>query len=84
MEEREMHRKVTRIGNNLGVSMTEALKSIGANAGDHLIVKVINNEIRIQKKKQMDVPDGIDSEFFEILQEGMEEYHNTLKGLRNR
>lgn len=83
--EREMNRKVTRIGNSLGVSMTEALKLIGVNAGDDLTVKVIDNEIRIHKRKeQMDVPDGVDPEFFEILKEGMEEYHETLKGLKDR
>ncbi|QQK76867.1 hypothetical protein HUG15_15710 [Salicibibacter cibarius] len=49
------------------------------------MIKVIDNEIRIHKKKeQMDVSDGMDPEFFDILQEGMEEYHDTLKGLKHR
>lgn len=82
---KQMERKVTRIGNSMGISMTEALKLIGADIGDYVTIEYHDQEIRVRKKhKQMDVPQGVDPELFDVLKEGMTEYHETLKALKDR
>ncbi|MBB6451059.1 hypothetical protein HNR44_003053 [Geomicrobium halophilum] len=43
-----------------------------------------DHEIRIHKKETNGCAQWVDPEFFEILNEGMEEYHDTLKGLKDR
>lgn len=77
-------RKVTKIGNSLGVTMTEALKQIGANQGDSVLVEVKEDEIVIRKNQQMQLPPGIDPKFLQALQRTKERYNETLKGLRDR
>ncbi|MGM0806895.1 MAG: AbrB/MazE/SpoVT family DNA-binding domain-containing protein [Bacillota bacterium] len=42
-----MERKVTKVGNSLGINMTEALRKIGAIQGDLLAVEVEGNVIKI-------------------------------------
>lgn len=79
----EMQRKVTRIGNSLGVTLTDALKIIDAKVGDNLNVEVVGNEIRIRKKRE-EVPEGLDVEFFELVEEGMKEYDEAFKMLKDR
>lgn len=80
-----MNRKVTRIGNSLGVAMTEALKRIGLDYGDEVEIEVREEagEIVIRKAKPR-VPEGFDPRFFEALQWTMERYRATLEGLKKR
>lgn len=80
-------RRVTRIGNSLGISMTEALKRIGLDFGDEVDIEVREDvgEIVIRKaKQQVPVPEGFDPRFFETLQRNIEKYRETLEGLKNR
>jgi antitoxin MazE len=82
-----MERKVTRIGNSLGVTMTEALKKLGIEYGDEVKIEIKEDtgEIVIRKKRQhVEIPEGVDPNFFESLTKGMNEYDKTLKGLKDR
>ncbi|NWL86115.1 MULTISPECIES: AbrB family transcriptional regulator [unclassified Paenibacillus] len=82
----EMERKVTKFGNSLGITMTEALKQIGLELGDVVLidVKEADGEIVIRKANKVTLPAGISTEFLETLSNVMEEYDETLKGLKDR
>jgi antitoxin MazE len=82
----EMERKVTKFGNSLGITMTEALKQIGLNLGDivSIDVKDGSDEIIIKKVQKVSLPAGISSDFLETLSQVMIEYDETLKGLKDR
>ncbi|AZS13294.1 AbrB family transcriptional regulator [Paenibacillus lutimineralis] len=82
----EMERKVTKFGNSLGITMTEALKQIGLELGDVVLINVkeADGEIIIRKANKVTLPAGISTEFLETLSNVMEEYDETLKGLKDR
>jgi len=82
----EMERKVTKFGNSLGITMTEALKQIGLELGDtvHIDVKEVDGEIVIRKANKVSLPAGISSEFLDTLSKVMDQYDETLKGLKDR
>ncbi|MDI4648760.1 AbrB/MazE/SpoVT family DNA-binding domain-containing protein [Cohnella hashimotonis] len=82
----EMERKVTKFGNSLGITMTEALKQIGLELGDtvHIDVKENDGEIVIRKANKVALPTGISNEFLETLSQVMGQYDETLKGLKDR
>ncbi len=79
-----MERKVTKFGNSLGITMTEALKQIGLELGDtvHIDVKESDGEIIIRKANKVEMPAGIGPDFLETLSQVMERYDVTLKALR--
>jgi antitoxin component of MazEF toxin-antitoxin module len=81
-----MERKVTKFGNSLGITMTEALKQIGLEQGDtvHIEVKEVNGEIVIRKANKIALPAGISPQFIETLAQVMDLYDDTLKGLKDR
>jgi antitoxin MazE len=82
----EMERKVTKFGNSLGITMTEALKQIGLDLGDivSIDVKEGSDEIIIKKVQKVSLPAGISADFLETLSQVMSEYDETLKGLKDR
>ena len=82
----EMERKVTKFGNSLGITMTEALKQIGLELGDtvHIDVKELDGEIVIRKANKIALPIGISPVFIETLSQVMARYDDTLKGLKDR
>jgi antitoxin MazE len=82
----EMERKVTKFGNSLGITMTDALKQIGLELGDtvQIDVKEKDGEIIIKKANRVTLPDGISPDFIETLSQAMNEYDETLKGLKDR
>ncbi|MBX4151369.1 AbrB family transcriptional regulator [Paenibacillus sp. FSL W7-1279] len=82
----EMERKVTKFGNSLGITMTDALKQIGLELGDTVQIDVnqTDGEIIIKKANKVSLPDGISPDFLDTLSEIMSEYDQTLKGLKDR
>ncbi|MNI00931.1 hypothetical protein D3C73_537490 [compost metagenome] len=82
----EMERKVTKFGNSLGITMTEALKQIGLELGDtvRIDVKETDGEIIIRKANKIELPADIGPDFLETLSQVMEQYDETLKGLKDR
>jgi len=82
----DMERKVSKFGNSLGVTMTNALKQVGLEAGDTVRIDVRENdgEIVIKKVNKVPLPTGISPDFLETLSQVIEEYDETLKGLKDR
>lgn len=80
-----VHRKVTKIGNSLGVTFNkELLNKINADLGDDLEVIVKENEGEIVLRKTPTVPKGLDPRFFEVLQANVKQYRETIEGLKDR
>ncbi|MFS0724649.1 AbrB family transcriptional regulator [Paenibacillus sp. 1P07SE] len=82
----EMERKVTKFGNSLGITMTDALKQIGLEQGDLVSIDVNSStgEITIKKSTKVSLPEGISADFMDTLTDVIEEYDQTLKGLKDR
>lgn len=82
----EMERKVTKFGNSLGITMTDALKQIGLDQGDtvHIEVSPDSGEIIIKKSTKVSLPEGISPDFMTTLTDVIEEYDQTLQGLKDR
>ncbi|BCG59372.1 AbrB/MazE/SpoVT family DNA-binding domain-containing protein [Paenibacillus sp. URB8-2] len=82
----DMERKVTKFGNSLGITMTDALKQIGLELGDTVQIDVnqANGEIIIKKAHKIHLPEGISPDFFENLNDVIHEYDRTLKELKDR
>jgi len=82
----EIERKVTKFGNSLGISMTEALKQIGLEQGDlaNISVDPTSGQITIKKAKRVSLPEGISANFMDTLNDVMIEYDQTLLGLKDR
>ncbi|AZK45403.1 AbrB/MazE/SpoVT family DNA-binding domain-containing protein [Paenibacillus lentus] len=55
----EMERKVTKFGNSLGITMTDALKQIGLDQGDLVSIDVspATGEIIIKKSTKVSLPE---------------------------
>ncbi|MEK5059781.1 AbrB family transcriptional regulator [Paenibacillus sp. FSL H7-0326] len=82
----EMERKVTKFGNSLGITMTDALKQIGLEQGDTASIDVnpATGEILIKKSTKVSLPEGISVDFMDTLTDVIEEYDQTLRGLKDR
>ncbi|MGZ9585680.1 AbrB/MazE/SpoVT family DNA-binding domain-containing protein [Paenibacillus marinisediminis] len=82
----EMERKVTKFGNSLGITMTEALKQIGLELGDSVNIEVreANGEIIIRKANKVVLPAGISTDFLDTLSHVIDQYDETLKNLKDR
>lgn len=81
-----MERKITKFGNSLGITMTEAIKQLGLSLGDTVQVEVDykSGQIIIQKSNKMTLPSGLSDDFLENLSQVMDAYDETLKGLKDR
>jgi antitoxin MazE len=85
VKEMEMERKVTKMGNSLGINMTEALRKIGAVQGDLLAIEVEGDVIHITKRQpKISLPEGLSPDFFDVLNSTLNEYDETIKGLKDR
>ncbi|XID92277.1 AbrB family transcriptional regulator [Paenibacillaceae bacterium WGS1546] len=82
----EMERKVTKFGNSLGITMTDALKQIGLDQGDTVLIDVNQStgEIIIKKSTKVSLPSGISEDFMDQLANVIDEYDQTLQGLKDR
>lgn len=78
-------RKVLKVGNSLGVTFPmEFLNKLGIHQGDEIQMELEEDKIVIKKSKKVDLPKGISRDFFEVLNETLEEYDETIKGLIDR
>ncbi|AHV95109.1 AbrB family transcriptional regulator [Paenibacillus sabinae] len=82
----DMERKVTKFGNSLGITMTDALKQVGLGQGDTVQIDVnqTTGEIIIRKSTKVSLPNGISDDFMDTLSNVIEEYDLTLRGLKDR
>ncbi|MFP4974966.1 AbrB family transcriptional regulator [Paenibacillus sp. CN-4] len=81
-----MERKVTKFGNSLGITMSDAFKQIGINQGDTVQINVnpATGEIIIKRSTKVSLPSGISADFMDTLASVIEEYDETLRGLKDR
>ncbi|WDF50734.1 AbrB family transcriptional regulator [Paenibacillus sp. KACC 21273] len=81
-----LERKVSKFGNSLGLTMTEAFKQLGLEAGDKVEVNIKENseEIVIKKVQKVDLPAGISPDFLDTLSQVMGQYDTTLNELKDR
>lgn len=78
-------RKVTKIGNSIGITLpSEILKQVGLAQGDDVRVEVKDGKIILQKKEHLQLPDGVDAEFMDILNDVIKEHDKAFKGLVDR
>lgn len=82
----DMERKISKFGNSLGITMTDALKQLGLELGDtvSIDVRTSEGEIVIKKINKVSLPDGVGTDFMESLSKVMKDYDETLKGLKDR
>jgi len=85
---KEMERKVTKIGNSLGVTLpTEVLEHIKAKQGDQLKFELDQDgSVKIKKHEVLNlvVLEGIDQDFLDGLKFVFDNYDQTLKNLAKR
>ncbi|WP_332633601.1 AbrB/MazE/SpoVT family DNA-binding domain-containing protein [Halalkalibacter flavus] len=85
MAVKNMERKVTKIGNSLGVTFpAELLKRLGVAHGDDVFIEEQDGAIVIRKSQKVQLPKGVSDDFFDILDKNMKQYDETIKGLVDR
>lgn len=81
----QFERKVTKIGNSLGITIPiELFKQVGLFQGDDVQFEVKDGKIVLRKKEQLSLPEGVDAEFMDILNDVLKEHDKAFKGLVNR
>lgn len=81
----EVERKVTKIGNSLGVTFPQkVLEHLGIGQGDEVRFDIVNGQVTIKKKTNVTLPKGIDAEFLEQMNDMINEYDQTFKNLVDR
>lgn len=81
----QFERKVTRIGNSFGITLpNKLLKQVGLAHGDDVQVEVKDGKIILRKKEHVTLPEGVDAEFMDILNEVINEHDKAFKGLVDR
>jgi len=88
MAVREVERKVTKIGNSLGVTLpAEVLEHMNATQGDKVtFILEDNGKVSFKKHEKLDLSglDGLDQDFIDGLQSLFDNYDNTLKNLADK
>ncbi|WP_440894799.1 AbrB/MazE/SpoVT family DNA-binding domain-containing protein [Amphibacillus sp. Q70] len=77
-----IERKITKIGKSYGVTLpVDMLAEHGIEYGDMVEIKSDKEKITIRKNQKVSLPDGISSDFFEILEETSKTHDEALKQL---
>jgi antitoxin MazE len=88
MAVREVERKVTKIGNRLGVTLPqEILEHLKVKQGDEIQFRLEDDgKVSFKKNQQLDlgVLDGIDQDFLDGIKDLFDNYDTTLKNLVDR
>ncbi|GAY79153.1 AbrB/MazE/SpoVT family DNA-binding domain-containing protein [Sporolactobacillus inulinus] len=84
--EMTLERKIFKMGNSYGTTYPkEVLKHLGATAGDEVTFENLDDgTVKISKRKAVELPDGIDTEFIEMVNEIVKENDSVFKGLVDR
>lgn len=81
----ELERKITMVGKSYGVTIPLGLlKENGIELSDIVKLSGQNREISLQKSRKVNLPKGISTDFFEVLEETTKKHEEALKGLVNR
>lgn len=82
---KDLERKITRIGQSYGVTIPlEMLKENGIDPGDSVVVEGKDGEISLRKSRKVELPKGISSDFFDVLEKTVQEHDEAFKGLVDR
>ncbi|GAA0382057.1 AbrB/MazE/SpoVT family DNA-binding domain-containing protein [Bacillus horti] len=85
MAVKNMERKITKIGRSIGVTFPlDMLKAAGLKPGDIVSIEQKGEEIILRKSRKIELPEGIDQDFFDLFEETYQEYEETIKGLVDR
>lgn len=80
-----MERRITRVGNSVGITLpSDLLKEAGLSQGDDVKLELKNGKITMSKKEQLVLPDGVDSDFMNLLTDVIKEHDEAFKGLVER
>lgn len=80
-----LERKITKIGNSLGITIPhELLQKAGLQQGDDIQLEFVDGVIQLVKSRKVSLPDGISEDFFDVLNDTVKQYDQTIKGLVNR
>jgi len=83
-----VERKITRIGNSLGITLPqEVLDHLQVKQGDEIKMQLEKDgtvSFKQQKKLNYDALEGIDQEFLDGMQDLFDNYDQTLKNLVDR
>ncbi|SIS62846.1 AbrB/MazE/SpoVT family DNA-binding domain-containing protein [Salimicrobium flavidum] len=78
-------RKITKIGNSSGVTIpNDLLAEAGLKTGDDINLEIVDGVIQIRKSRKVSLPEGVSEDFFDVLNETVSSYDETLKGLKER
>jgi len=78
-------RKITKVGNSYGITVpVDLLKEAGLSYGDHVHLEPKDGEIVMRKKEEVSLPEGVDKEFMDILNDVVKEHEVAFKGLVER
>lgn len=83
----KFERKVTKIGNSLGLTLPQELyQKLNITQGDVLSLEFNenNDEIVIKKSKKVSMPEGINPKFLEAFSNSINQYDKTFKDLVTR
>lgn len=78
----KIERKVTKIGNSYGITVpVDMLKEAGLSYGDNVQLESKDGEIVMRKKRDVKLPEGVDNDFMDVLNDVIEEHKVAFKGL---
>lgn len=78
----KIERKVTKIGNSYGITVpVDMLKEAGLSYGDNVQLESKDGEIVMRKKREVKLPEGVDNDFMDVLNDVIEEHKVAFKGL---
>lgn len=81
----QFDRKVTKIGNSYGVTLpAQVLQEAGLTYGDDIQIEVKDGKIILRKKEQVTLPEGVDAEFMDVLNDVIKDHDEAFKGLVDR
>ncbi|MCM3790393.1 transcriptional regulator [Domibacillus indicus] len=88
MAVKEVERKITKIGNSLGVTFPqEVLEHLKVKQGESVVFRIgQNGEVIFKKRPAVNVEgfEDIDEDFLEGMKEMFSQYDNTLRNLVDR
>ena len=81
----QFERKIIKVEDGFGIRLpAELLKEVGLGQGDKVQLEVKDGKIILEKKEQDTLPEGVDTEFMDILNDVIKEHDRAFKGLVDR
>ncbi|RYM00235.1 AbrB/MazE/SpoVT family DNA-binding domain-containing protein [Sporolactobacillus sp. THM7-7] len=86
MESAAMERKIFKMGNSLGSTYPkEVLEHLNVKPGDEIVFENLSDgTVKIRKRKAAILPDGIDPEFIDMVDQIIKDNDAVFRGLVNR